>query len=125
MHRLSAVFAARQRVPHAPQWSGSEVVSAQYASAPVPQVWSAPPHDAAQVPAAQTWPPAQRVPHMPQLAVSLWVLVSQPSAARPLQSPKPGRQPPKRHVPLSQPAKPLGAEHARAHAPQLFVSSRV
>jgi hypothetical protein len=47
-------FGARQRIPQAPQWAGSELVSAQRALAPVPQVWSEPPQVAAQAPAAQT-----------------------------------------------------------------------
>jgi hypothetical protein len=50
----------------------------------------------------QTWP------HVPQLAALVAVLVSQPFAALPSQSPKSGLQPTSWHVPVAHAATPFG-----------------
>ena len=62
-------------------------------------------------------------PQPPQL-MSVFVIVSQPSAVMPLQLPKPGRQPVSEHAPAAHDAVPLANEQGTPHAPQ-FVSVRV
>ena len=64
----------------------------------------------------------QEVPHAPQWAVDVTRFVSQPSAAMPLQSPKPARHvyP---HAPAAHVAVALGGiVHEAPHVPQLFTS---
>jgi hypothetical protein len=77
----------------------------------------------AHVPLVQTWPVAQRRPHMPQLATSVFRLVSHPAVIG-SQSPKPVLQA-KPQVPAVQVALALGAAaQARPHMPQLVTVVR-
>lgn len=65
-------------------------------------------------------------PHAPQSAKVVCRLVSQPSLARPLQSPKPGRQRATVQAPAAQPSvSVLGSAHVVPHDPQLAGSTAV
>ncbi|MBI5518036.1 MAG: hypothetical protein HY909_29970 [Deltaproteobacteria bacterium] len=75
-------------------------------------------HVDTQLPPEQTWPERQVRPHIPQLPGSLPVLVSQPLAATPSQSPKPALQAPTAQRPAAQDAVAFAREHTRPQAPQ-------
>jgi hypothetical protein len=98
---------------------GSIETSAQKADEPAPQVRRADAQLAPQVPPEQTWPAAQAVPQAPQLALSVRVLTSQPSAGLALQSAKPVAHATSEQPPAAQAAEALGRAQARPHAPQL------
>lgn len=66
---------------------------------------------------------AQVARQVPQLARSVLRLISQPSVAMPLQSPKPGLHDRIEHTPRVQLPRPLLTAHARPHTPQLEVSA--
>ena len=62
---------------------------------------------------------AQVRPHAPQLAIVVWVLVSQPLAAVPSQSPKPAAHPTTVQTPAAQPpAATFGSAQTAPHPPQ-------
>jgi hypothetical protein len=122
---LAAAPARAQTVPQAPQLVGSTAVLVQNAVAPAPQVVLPAPQVAPQAPAEQTWPAAHAAPHDPQLALSVRVLVSQPSAATPLQSAKPAAQAPAgtTHAPATHAwVVTLGSAQAAPQAPQLVAA---
>ena len=75
-----------------------------------------------QLPAVQVSPVAQVSPHAPQFARSLSRLASHPSAAAPLQLPKPLAHAPIAHAPAVQVLAALANRHARAQLPQLAAS---
>jgi hypothetical protein len=81
-HQRVALGRIGQTVAQVPQWSGSYWRSVH---AP-PQCCCVLGHAATQRPFEHAEPVGQAIPHAPQLAGSLWVLASQPSVARPLQS---------------------------------------
>jgi hypothetical protein len=80
------------------------------------------PHEVVHVPIEQTWPAVHARPHMPQLALSVVVLVSQPLAAFMSQSAKPVAHAPRTHVPVEQVAAALAKRQTTPHPPQLFAS---
>ena len=75
-----------------------------------------------QTPIVQVPPAPQEFPHAPQLAASVIVFVSQPSATTPLQFAKPVLHMPMVHVPAMQMAVACGNEHTVPQVPQLFGS---
>jgi len=116
---LAATLEREQTVPHAPQLAGSTAVLAQKVDAPVPQVRRGEAQVALHAPPEHTRPAGQAAPQTPQLALSVRVLTSQPSAALALQSAKPAAQAAMAHTPEEQVAVALGRAQARPQAPQL------
>jgi hypothetical protein len=117
----SAAFARSHTAPHAPQLPRvARLVSHPLVALPsqfakpalhVP-IWQAPlKHVAPALAKAQT------VPHAPQFVALVFVFVSQPSAAPPVQLPKPTAQDTE-HTDAVQVGVALTVEHAAAHAPQ-------
>jgi hypothetical protein len=110
------------RAPQPPQWFTSPRVSVSQPLVtlpsqlphPAPHVMpqAPPPHEGAPLTALHTF--AQR----PQCDTELLVLVSQPLAALPSQSPKPALQLATVQAPALHPATPLAAAQPRPHAPQ-------
>jgi hypothetical protein len=84
-HPLAATLASAHTVPQPLQLAGSITVLAQYAAGPAPQARSGEPQVVPHTPAEHTAPEPQAIPHPPQLALSVRVFTSQPSAALPLQ----------------------------------------
>ncbi len=118
-HPLTATRGSAQAASQAPQCAGSTAVSAQSASTPDPQARRGDPQVVPHAPPEHTCPAAQARPHAPQLALSVRVLTSQPSAAFALQSAKPAAHPTRAHAPAVQAAVALGSAQGRWHAPQL------
>ena len=83
---LAATLARAHTAPHAPQWAGSLAVLAQKVDGAAPQVRRGAAQVVPQTPAEHTRPAAQAAPQAPQLALSVRVLTSQPSAGLALQS---------------------------------------
>ncbi len=111
-HALTAAFARAQAVPQAPQLAGSVIGETQLR----PQVICSAPHDAWQLPAAQTWPAAQAFPHAPQWSASVWRSRQVPSQSVWLITHATTHAPPTQAFPMG---------HALPHAPQLRRSVRV
>jgi hypothetical protein len=113
--------------PQAPQWLGVLVVLTSQPLAALPSQSANP---AAQVkpqrPAAQAGvalsAPMHTVPQAPQWETLVPVLVSQPLAALPSQSPKPAAHIATAHWPIVQAAVALARSHRVVHAPQRLVS---
>ena len=122
---VTAVCARAQPRPQAPQFVGSFCVLAQYADAEPVHAVSGAAQVVPQVPPEQTWPAGQLVPQVPQLPLSACVLTSQPLAATPSQSAKPGAQAPMAQVLAAHIADACGRTHARPQAPQLLTLSVV
>ena len=87
----------------------------------MPQVLSGDAQVVPQTPPEQTWPAGQPWPQVPQLALSVWVLTSQPLAATLSQLAKPVVQLATPQTPAVQLALALGSAHAWPQAPQLAV----
>lgn len=85
VHPATVVLASAQLWPHAPQFRGSIIGSVQNAVAPEPHTRAGAAHVVSHTPATQLCPALQAFAHAPQLALSLRVSTSQPSAAMPLQ----------------------------------------
>ena len=81
-----ATLARSTRGPQVPQFEGSFTRLAQYVAGAVPQVVSGDAQVVPHTPPEHTWPAGHVVPQVPQLALSLSVSTSQPSAAVWLQS---------------------------------------
>ena len=80
---------------------------------------------AAHVPAIHDSPPVQRLPHVPQFALSTRPLISQPLAVLPSQLSQPALQPTKVQAPETQATEELAMEHALPQPPQLATSMPV
>ncbi len=110
--------------PHIPQLVGAERLPSQpFAGFPSQLPKPALQVSMAQVPAEQmgvAFASAQTRPHAPQFATLPRTSTSQPSAALPLQLPKPVAQDVTEHAPRVQPAVAFVSEHARPHMPQLL-----
>ena len=122
---VTAVCARAQFRPHAPQFDGSFWVLAQYAADTPVHAARGAAQVVPQVPPEQTWPAGQLVPQVPQLPLSACVLTSQPLAATPSQSAKPGAQVPMAQALAAQVAVACGRTQARPQAPQLVTLSVV
>jgi len=109
-----AIPLAEQTVPHAPQLSGSMLVSRH-----VPPHTESEPQETWQTAPEHTRPERHAVPHAPQWALSLRRLRSHPLAGIPSQSPKPSLHRATPQAPATQLAVALGIEHTRLHPPQL------
>jgi hypothetical protein len=114
-HTGLALASGGHTVEQLPQWLGSFVGFTQLP----PHMVSGDPHVGEQVPLAQTVPAPHACPHVPQLALLLFALTSQPSALLPLQSRKPAVQAPIAQCIAVQAAPALAKLHALPHAPQL------
>jgi hypothetical protein len=119
-----------QARPHAPQWAvlvwmlTSQPSPAIALQLPKPAAHASPQAPLVQV-AVALGPVGHASPQRPQLEVLLVTLTSQPSAAVPLQLPKPVEHAATPHVPERQKAMALGSEHAVPQPPQLEGSSAV
>lgn len=109
-----ALSRSGQVVVQPPQWSGSKGVDAHEP----PQLTCPEGHTARQAPPAQASPVAQARLQAPQWSGSLARAASQPSAARPLQSPKPVEHALTPHSPPAHEAVALGSVQTRPQAPQ-------
>lgn len=123
--QLAVPFVALHALPHVPQW---ETLPRTLVSQPLPALPSQLPNPALQA-IVQTEPTQLGVPfvalhaapHPPQCCTLLLVLISQPSAAPPLQSAKGATHDPHPHVPPTQFGTPDGHEQTVPHAPQWVV----
>jgi hypothetical protein len=112
-----------QALPQAPQWatvarvSVSQPLALIASQSPKPALQASSQRPAAHVPEALGLA-AQAIPQAPQCAAAVMVLVSQPLAGSPSQSPKPGLQPPTTQDPARQAPAAFGGLHARPQAPQ-------
>ncbi len=108
--------------PHMPQCAGVERLASQPFDGSPSQL----PKPALQVPIAhvpaehtgEAFASVQTRPHMPQFAMPVRTSTSQPSAALPLQLPKPGVHAATVHAPRAHPAVAFGRAHDRPHMPQ-------
>jgi hypothetical protein len=121
--QVEVAWASEHAWPHCPQLDAvvSRFVSQPFAA--LPSQSSQPLAHAAtvQAPAAQpavAFASTHALWHPPQLAGSVAVAISQPSAASPLQLAKPERQAPKLQPPLVHETAPFGNEQARVQLPQ-------
>ncbi len=111
-HALTLALARAQAVPQAPQLRGSVMGETQLR----PQVICSTPHDAWQLPAAQTCPAGHALPHAPQWSASVWRSRQVPSQSVWLITHATTQAPPTQAFPTG---------HALPHAPQLRRSVRV
>jgi hypothetical protein len=111
--QLIVAFGPLQTVPHVPQFVTLELVSTQ-----VPLQFTCPDgHPPVQTPPTQVWPAPHALPQAPQF----WTVlrgVSQPSAAMPLQSAKPGLHVWITQIPLTQLIVAFGPLQTVPHVPQ-------
>jgi len=117
-------FATTHALPQAPQLEGDVLVFTSQPSLASPLQLPKPGLQPATVHAPPAHPATplgieQTPPQIPQLVGEVLVFVSHPSAARPLQFPKPGLQPATVHVLATQPAVPFATEHTEPQPPQL------
>ncbi len=70
-------------------------------------------------------PPVHTVPHAPQLELSVWVLISQPSGTRPLQLANPALHEATAHTLLEHAGVAFGVVQRAPQAPQLLASVRM
>jgi hypothetical protein len=122
--QLGVALAVTQARPHAPHAATVVFRSTSHplVGAPSQSPKPTPQRVTAQLPMAQdevAFARAQTRPHAPQLDGVIARLVSQPLAALPSQSPKPGLHRATAQVPTLQLAVALAREHARPQAPQL------
>jgi hypothetical protein len=127
-HAAVELAPATQRLPHAPQWARVVRVLVSHPLAALPSQSAKPVrHEKPHAPAAQVASAlagaGHTVPHAPQWAGVVRVLVSHPLAGLASQLPKPLAHTPTSHAPMRHTGEALStAGHAPPHAPQWVTS---